>query len=336
MLCPYVRSSSLSQFKFCQMRYTFEYLFGMPGKSGAKALKGTIFHKAQELRAQASKAIKAKRKSFKDDNFDKVTVANAIDIDWCLDISFKYYIDQNPELELTAKDKEEIRKWIVDTLTDYPHYDPLNLDIIQTEQRFDIEIKQPWAKYKGAVKGIEHEGNLAIRGTMDTIVRLDDHTYELVDYKTGGFRTDFATGEEKDLEYLKNDIQLLIYLIALKTLYPDKNWILTLFYIRVGGLFSVHGDDEMLERAYSKLEEMYTEISSCNNPTQFDPKNKDWRCKHLCPFSKPDSATRGQSLCQHYKGLIERKGMQIVQDSVINEKKLFIYSEGGGRSYVEK
>jgi hypothetical protein len=35
----------------------------MPGKSGAKALKGTIFHKAQELRAQASKAIRLKKKS---------------------------------------------------------------------------------------------------------------------------------------------------------------------------------------------------------------------------------------------------------------------------------
>lgn len=335
MLCPYIRSSSLNQYKFCQMRYLFEYLFCLPGKSGAKALKGTIFHKCQELRAQASKAIKEKKKSFIDDNFNKVKVKDAINMDWCLDVSFKYYSEKEPDLALTEKDKKDVGQWVKDTNTNHPHYDPLNLNILQTEQKFDIEIKEDWAKYSGIVKGVKHEGYLSIKGTIDTIIELDDNTYEMLDYKSGSYRTDFATGEEKDLEYLKNDVQLLMYLLALDHIYPKKDWILSLFYIRAGGIFSVHGDQDMLQRAKDTIKKYFSEINACDNPTQFDPSNKDWRCRHLCPFSKPDSAYRGQSMCQHYKGLIDRKGLQIVQDSIINEKKLFNYQSGGGREAAE-
>lgn len=317
------------------MRYLFEYLFCLPGKSGAKALKGTIFHKCQELRAQASTAIRDKKKSYIDDNFDKVLVKNATDIDWCLDQAFEYYSTKDPELGLVEKDKKEIRKWITDTLENYPHYDPLKMNILQTEQKFDIEIREDWAKYKGVVKGVEHEGYLSIKGTIDSIIKLDDNTYEMLDYKSGSYRTDFATGEVKDSEYLKNDIQLLMYLVALDHLYPGKDWILSLFYIRAGGIFSVHGDKEMLQRAKDTIKKYFIEIGACENPTQFDPSNKSWKCKHLCPFSKPLSEYRGQSMCQHYKGLIDRKGIQIVQDSIINEKKLFSYGSGGGRSASE-
>ena len=97
MLVPYIRSSSLNQFKSFQMKYTFEYLFGFPGKSGAKALMGTIFHKAQELRAQASMAIKHHKYSFIDDNFDEVLVSDALKTSWSLQKAFDYYTAKNPQ-----------------------------------------------------------------------------------------------------------------------------------------------------------------------------------------------------------------------------------------------
>ena len=331
MLVPYIRSSSLNQFKSCQMKYTFEYLFGFPGKSGAKALMGTIFHKAQELRAQASMAIKHHKYSFIDDNFDEVLVSDALKTSWSLQKAFDYYTAKNPQFNMGEKEYGEIEKWIRNCLRDYYQYDPLNLNIIQTEQFFDIEIKEPWAKYEGIIKGKKVSGYLRIKGTMDMISEVSDDTYELIDYKSGAMRSDFATGEEKTLEYLENDIQLLLYLIALRHIWPDKHWILSLFYIRVGGIFSVVGDDDMLERAKTMVQKMFKEISACESPTQLDPYHRDWRCKHLCPFSKSDSFTRGQSLCQHYKAKIDRKGLQAVQDEVMDEKKLFNYQEGGGR-----
>ena len=335
MLVPYIRSSSLNQYKFCQMRYTFEYLFGFPGKSGAKALMGTIFHKAQELRSQASKAMRAKEDSFVDDNIGETLCKDAVNVEWAHEQAFNYYTSRNQDLGLGPKEFKETLKWVHNALSEYPEYDPLNLDIVQTEQKFDIEIKEPWAKFKGKLNSGEVSGNLSIKGTMDLVIRHNEDTYELLDYKSGQYRSDFATGEEKTLEYLNDDIQLLLYLIALDTLFPGKNWILTLFYIRNGGLFSVVGDADMLKRAYAMLEKMFKEISACQSPTQFDPYNKDWRCKHLCPFSKPDSYTRGQTVCQHYKQKIDRKGLEVVQLEVANEKKLFLYGDGGGRAADE-
>jgi hypothetical protein len=313
------------------MKYTFEYLFGFPGKSGAKALLGTIFHKTQELRAQASLAIKNHKYNFVDDNFGEVLVSDALKTPWALRRSFDYYTKKNPQFDMGDKEYKIIDQWIYNALHDYYQYDPLNLNVIQTEQFFDIEIKEPWAKYKGIIKGEEVSGYLRIKGTMDLISEVSDDTYELIDYKSGEMRSDFATGEEKTLDYLENDVQLLLYLIALKHLWPTKHWILSLFYIRAGGIFSVIGDDEMLERAKAMVQKMFKEISTCEIPTQLDPYHRDWRCKHLCPFSKSDSYTRGQSICNHYKAKIERKGLQAIQDEVMNVNKLFNYQEGGGR-----
>lgn len=317
------------------MKYTFEYLFGFPGKSGAKALMGTIFHKAQELRAQASMAIKAHKYSFIDDNFDEVLVSDALKPPWALRKSFDYYTEKNLHFNMGDKEYVEIEKWIYNCLNDYYQYDPLNLNIIQTEQFFDIEIKEPWAKYEGIIKGKKVEGYLRICGTMDLIIQVAYDTYELLDYKSGSMRSDFATDEVKDLKYLENDVQLLLYGLALNYLWPDKHWILTLFYIRAGGMFSILGDNEMLNRARAMIEKMFKEISLCESPTQLDQSHRNWKCKHLCPFSKSDSYTRGQSICNHYKAKIDRKGLQSVQDEVINENKLFRYGSGGGRDASE-
>lgn len=332
MLCPYIRSSSANQYDFCEMRYTFEYLFGFKSASGKKAVQGTVFHKVQELRAQASKAIRAKKKVFEDDNFGIVKVSDATNLMGSLDRCWDYYINKNKELEFKSLDKDQVAKWLIDTHDNWPQYDPLNLNVIATEQYFDIPIKKEWAKYSGTIKGKEYSGHLHIKGTMDMVVELSEGVYELVDYKSGAYRSDFATGKEKTLEYLQNDTQLLLYLIALKNKWPDKHWIMSLFFIRVGGLFSVVGDDAMLARAWKMLEDKFTSISQCESPSQFDPTNKDWRCRNLCPFAKQDSYTRGLSICQHFKNKIDRKGLQAVQDEFVDEKRLFNYQDGGGRS----
>ena len=650
MLCPYIRSSSANQYDFCEMRYTFEYLFGFKSESGKKAVQGTVFHKVQELRAQASKAIRAKKKVFEDDNFGLVKVSDATNLMGSLDRCWDYYVNKNKELEFKPLDKDQIAKWLIDTHENWPQYDPLNLNVIATEQYFDIPIKKDWAKYSGTIKGKEYSGHLHIKGTMDIVVELSEGVYELVDYKglpistkiptpygfttmgelkigdivfdqygnqckitnkseqkfktcyqilfddksevvcddehywtlsdnsvvqikdlkigdkinvskpincgddidlpidpyvlgiwlgdgrvrgaeiasadsfifeeierrgfkcgknisgyknakckqrtihglssllrennlinnkhipkiylrasykqrldllrglmdsdgsvnvcrkqciftncnktlsnnvcellltlgqrpllnktktscqikdfsgtaypisfrpininpfllqtkrdkininwgpgksdkriitkinkidkkltqcitvdsndntylctekfipthnSGAYRSDFATGKEKTLEYLQNDTQLLLYLIALKNKWPDKHWIMSLFFIRVGGLFSVVGDDAMLDRAWKMLEDKFTSISQCESPQQFDPTNKDWRCRNLCPFAKQESYTRGLSICQHFKNKIDRKGLQAVQDEFVDEKRLFNYQDGGGRS----
>ena len=316
------------------MKYTLEYLFGMKSLTGKKALMGTIFHKCQELRALAGIAERSNKSFFDDDNFGVVKTKNAISPDWCLDQAFEYYTKIETHLDLGEKEKKSIKNWVNDVISNHPNYDIKNLNVIATEQFFDIEIDKPWAKYKEEINGQTIEGNLRIRGTMDCIVDLGNDTYELVDYKTGEKLTDFATGEEKNLEYFKNDTQLLLYLIALRTLWPNKNWILTLFYNNIDGLYSVLGDDDMLYRAWAMLEKMFKSISKCDKPTQFNKWNSDWRCKYCCSFSKQFENT-SKTICQHFHDRIQKEGLNKVQNEMININKLMNYQDGGGRKADE-
>lgn len=644
MLVPYIRSSSLNQFKFCQMRYTLEYLFGFKSVSGKAAMLGTIFHKCQELRAVGGMKLRAGIEVFQDDNFGEVNTLDALNPEWCLDKAFPYYTSMQPDLNVGQADKKTIAGWIQNVHEKHPNYDMAKLNVVATEQFFDIEIPHDWAKYSEVINGQKIEGQLRIKGTMDTIVDLGHDTYELVDYKglpvdtpiltingfvsmgdlkvgdivfdqfgqqtkviaksdqkfkecykitfddtsevicddehywklhdgkvvqiknlcvgdkinvakpveypyidlpidpyvlglwlgdgrnrcgevssadifcfeevtkrgfdigkdisckdkicksrtiyglttklkklnllhnkhipeiylkssysqrldllrglmdsdgsvniqrkqcifmnctkrlsenvkelllslgqrpllsktnvpynntivnafpvsfrpidinpfllprkrnkidsswgngysnlrkirkiekcgikltqcisvdspdktylcthnmipthnTGSQFKDFATGEEKSLEYFKDDIQLLLYLIALRALWPDKNWILTLFYTNIDGMYSVIGDDEMLGRAWDMLRSKFEEITACKKPTQFDPYHRDWRCKYTCVFSKPMEGTN-KSICQHYKSQIDLHGLSKVQDEVVNINKLMMYQDGGGR-----
>lgn len=541
MLCPYLRSSSINQFKACEMKYTLEYLFGMKCKSGKKAVLGTIFHRCFELRGLAGMAKKAGKSSFVDSDLGELSVKRILDNEKNLDLCFDYYTKIEAHHKYTNSDKKTIANWIEATLRDYPQYDPVKLDIIATEQYFDIEIPDDWARFEGVVDGQEVSGQLSIKGTMDKIVRITDEVYELVDYKglpvgtpiptpegwstmgdlkvgdmvfdrfgkqtkvvakstqkfkecyritfddmstvecddehywtlssdsvlqvldlklgdkidvakpidcnekelpidpyvlgvslgnsnnddcetksipesyfrasyyqrldllrglmssgsvgppqndvkkllltlgqksslgngypdkrtikkiekigkkltqcisvdspdktylctehlipthnTGQRREDFATGEEKDLAYFENDIQLLLYLIAMRHLWPDKELLLTLFYINKGGMFTVHGDDAMYDRAKQMLKDSFKKIGLTNRPKQLDPYHKDWRCKYCCDFSKPHE-NGGQSICQFYKGEIERMGLQPLQDKLIDIGKLLNYQDGGGR-----
>ena len=331
MLCPYIRSSSINQFKSCEMKYTLEYLFGFKSKSGKKASLGTIFHKVMELRAQASKAIACDYKFIIDDNFGQMKVSEALNLTKSLALCFGYYKDIESHIVFDdKKDMKTIAGWIEKTLSDYSSYDPINLDIIDTEVFFDFEIKKPWAAYKSVIDGVEFSGNLRIKGTMDSVVRLSDSVYELVDFKTGALRSDFATGEEKTLEYLQNDVQLLLYLIALTEIYPDKHFILTLFYINNGGLFSVAADDDMLGRAWKMLEKTYKQINKTYNPSQLDATHKDWRCKYCCDFSKPYK--NGLSMCQFMKKEMREKSFGEVSKEYVKASGITTYGSGGGRT----
>lgn len=342
MLCPYIRSSSANQYKTCEMRYFFEYVLGLKSPTGKKACLGTIFHKTMEVRSLTKKAMQENKTSFTDDNFGELTIAQGLNFEYIHDLSFNFYKKAEPKLIFDDSDYKTVLKWITNTLSKYPDYDPINLDIVEAELFFDIPIDRPWAYYDTNIGGQQIKGQLHIKGTMDTVVRLSDNVYELVDYKTGAYRKDFATGEEKDLEYLKNDVQLLLYLIALKETYPDKHFILSLFYINNGGIFSVAADDEMLDRAWKMLEKTYKSIIKNNCPSQLDKDHKDFRCRLLCPFSKKmkdqnqvivdcDDATAEMSVCNYFKQQISKKGLIKTTTDNINLKTFGSYGSGGGR-----
>lgn len=155
-------------------------------------------------------------------------------------------------------------------------------------------------------------------------------------HNTGEHRKDFATGQLKDIEYLKNDFQLMLYLLALKEIFPDKTFILSLMWIRAGGIFSVMADDDMYNRAWAALQKSYSDITKMYNPSQLDPSHRDYRCKYLCAFSKPTPITNNKSLCNFYKDQIKKDGLLKVLNNNVDMKAFGKYGQGGGKLNVEQ
>ena len=335
MLCVYARSSSLNQYKTCEMRYLFEYVLGNKIPTSKSACLGTMFHKTFEIRSLAKKASQDGQNKIVDDNFGELDISQCKDYKYIHDMSFNYYSNIEKHLKFSQKDYNDVLGWIEFSLNRYPEYDPFNLNIVAAELFFDIEIDKPWAKYQTVIGGESVSGNLHIKGTMDTVIKHSDSVYEMFDYKTGKYRTDFATGKEKDLTYLKKDIQLLLYLIALKTLYPSVDFMLSLFYVNKGGIFTVVADDEMLNNAWKMLESNYKDISKNYNPRQLDPKHSDYRCKYLCPFSKPSEEDPSVSICCHAKSRISKEGFTKFINEKIDVKTIGSYGSGGGRKDVQ-
>lgn len=319
------------------MRYYLEYVLGMPSPAGKPAALGTIFHKVFEIRALAKKNQQSKRTSFVDDNLGKLTVKESKDYKNILDKSWDYYKKIETHVDLLKSDKTKILGWIEKTLNDYPNYDPFNMNIVEAEMFFDFEIKKPWAEQEITIAGETVKNNLRIKGTMDTVVKLSDGVYELVDYKTGAKRNDFATGVEKTLEYhMTQDKQLMLYAIALKEAFPEVELIVSLFWVNTGGIFSVPCDEEYLSNAWRMLEKDYKKIVKTYTPTQLDPKHKDWRCKYVCAFSKKQSPNDKKSICQTFRERIRKDGLVKVTNEYGSISKATSYGDGGGRKNTGK
>ena len=296
---------------------------------------GTIYHKVMETRALAKLALQNGDNHIDDDNLGYLTINDTKDHVKMLDLSFDYYKGVEDHLVFTDKDKRDILKWLNYTFETWPDYDPFKLDLVAAELFFDIEIKRDWAALKGVVNGHEIDGHLRIKGTMDSVIKLTDDVYELVDYKSGAHRKDFATGEIKTLEYLQNDIQLLLYLIALKETFPTKDFVLSLLWVNAGGMFSVPADQDMLDRAWEMLEVEFKKISDNYSPKQLDPYHRDYRCKYLCEFSKKPYRDTNLSVCQYFHKEIKRDGIMKVVNKNVDLKTFGKYGSGGGRASVE-
>lgn len=161
-------------------------------------------------------------------------------------------------------------------------FDPRNRNILCPEQHFDFIIDKPWAKYSFDTPDGKLEGNLALKGTIDLITKIDDNFIEIIDWKTGR-RLNWATGKEKTQECLENDPQLRIYHYAVNYLYPQiDNIMITINYINDGGPFSMCFQKSDLIKTEAMLRNKFEKIKSVKRPAL----NRSWICKKLCHFGK--------------------------------------------------
>ncbi len=128
-----------------------------------------------------------------------------------------------------------------------------------------------------------------LQGTIDRIDKQDDGVYEIVDWKTGRYRKDWATGKTKEQADFFLDAQLRIYHMATLKLFPNAHTVLvTIYYINAGGAYTVHFQDKDLELTEKMLKKKFDEIRACTVPqlvTERDPMMR-WKCQKLCHFGK--------------------------------------------------
>ena len=330
MIICYHRSSSLGTFEFCQMKYFFQYVLGFKDKTNKKALMGTIVHRALQVLGDKKLAQTKGEDKLVNDDIQDLTFEECDDIDKIVEICFNYYTDHEKEVSLTKKELRTCINWTHKALA-YKEgkLDPRNQNIFATEQFFDIEIKKDWAKYDYEVNGEKISGHLSIKGTVDVVVKEDEKYFQVLDYKTGR-RLNWATGEEKTYDDLQKDKQLLLYYYALKNLYPDWSFYVSIYYINDGGIFDLVFDDVDYKKAEQILKDKFEEIRDCKVPKQLSREQSHWKCQKLCRFSETFEDT-GKSACNYFHDMIKSIGIDKVTQEHADISRITKYGDGGGR-----
>ena len=157
---------------------------------------------------------------------------------------------------------------------------------------------------------------------MDLITEIDLNTIENIDYKTGK-RFDWGKEKEKNISNMRSDIQLRLYHYALRKLYPDyKYFILSLFYIVSGGVFSVYFDDNDIMETERILEDLFFKITNDNHPRA----NCSWKCR-FCPFYK--EKINENTYCQFFQQQLNQIGIDKLNKVYYNYEKSQQYTGGG-------
>ncbi len=336
MIITYIRSSSYNTWDMCNFQYFLEYSLGWRAPSGKAADIGTISHKVCELLAKQNLAIKKGLGGFEDDELNRYvsveeTLTNLIEMAW------EYYVNGPAKHHTWTKpDKKKVYGNIYD-FTTYQNgsYNPLNLNIIEVEKYFDIEITEPWAKYEYEnEKGEMITGNLAIKGTMDLVTHDSDKVLQYIDWKTGR-RYDWAKEKEKDLDDLYNDFQIRLYHYALNKLYPQYSlYCMSFFYNNYGGPFHCLFDNGEHEKVMTMLKNRYLTIKKNTNPKR----HLSWKCSKLCHFGKTkdkDSkfykgSDPDKMICTKIFEELQEIGLEKLTKKYGGLEKASAYGSGGG------
>ena len=187
---------------------------------------------------------------------------------------------------------------------------------------------------------------MGVKLTQCISVDSPDKTYlcteNMIPTHNTGQRLNWATGEIKTQEDFEKDPQLLLYYYALRNIYPDHKFFMSIYYINhggpkhpdEGGVFSVAFDDSDYEKAENMLKEKFEAIRGTNVPSLLSPSNSHWKCKYLCKFSEQSAYDPNKTTCQFLNGNIRDNGIEDTLLKYGDVNKLDSYGTGGGK--VEK
>jgi hypothetical protein len=177
----------------CEQQYFIEYVLGWRGPSNQKADKGTIVHKVLEILAFIKHGLQNDQTIITDDIVGDINI-HKYDLIKIFDQVYHHYITHSPHHIWKEKDKKDCLAWVNKTIEfNNGMFDPRNRTIVCPEQHFDFIIDKPWAKYSYDTPDGKLEGQLALKGTIDLITKVDDNFLEIIDWKGLPLDTDIPT-----------------------------------------------------------------------------------------------------------------------------------------------
>ena len=319
MIVTYIRSSSYNNYDYCQLQYFITYVLGHRSTSGKKAQLGTIVHKVMEclavckkrLQGRQTKTMKVTDDAIGEIKFTPKNLYTKVFVAKLLKRSYEHYTE-NCVHDYTNADYKFCEKSVDQALTyNDGQFDPRERNIVEAEPQFDIPIEEDWAKFEYKMpNGESVTGQLAIKGTIDLVTEVEDGVIEVIDWKTGR-RLNWATGEEKTYEKLIEDPQLLLYNYAISKLFPEYDQsIMSIFYIRDGGPFSMCYDEDDQAKFLKMLEKRFKQIKRNEYPQPISHTRRHFKCTKLCHFYKNKWPGTNQTMCHHVEDHLKAFGEQ--------------------------
>lgn len=196
----------------------------------------------------------------------------------------------------------------------YPlHFRPININPFLLPRKANC-INEQWgpgySNKRKIVKITKLQNKLE---TQCIMVDSPSNTYlctrDMIPTHNTGQRLDWATGEEKTYNKLQSDSQLLIYYYAATKLFPKiKSFILTIFFLRDGGPFSIHFDGNDIKNLDAYLSKFYQTLQDRKVPKLIDPSQNNFKCSKLCEFYK--EKVDGTNYCLFIHNEIKSKGIE--------------------------
>lgn len=232
---------------------------------------------------------------------------------------------------LLSKVKQKGFGLIVDA---YPvSFKPVNINPFLLPRKHN-KVKKNWGQGKSYIRQIRKIEKIEPQLTQCIAVDSDDHTFlcteNFIPTHNSGKRLNWSTDKEKNYECLQKDDQLLLYYYALKNMYPDKEFHISIFYVNDGGVYTFPFDKTDYEKAERMIRQKFEYIKDTKYPKLLSNDNSHWKCQYLCAFSKPFDYT-GISICHHIRDEIKTKGIDKVTREYADFDKIAKYGDGGGR-----
>lgn len=289
--------SALETFEQCPQKYKFQEIDRIKAPKSREALFGTAVHGALQYMFS------------KDPIFPTLEEVLA---------HFRDTFDQKKQIpEEDRKRYLEVGERMVASF--YKANPPWNFTIIDLESRFEVTLVD-------TLHGKTH----VLVGKIDRIDKLNDGTYEIIDYKT--------SRKLPSQEAVDQNLQLTIYQLGLQKRWPnlDPGTIkLSLYYLKAEEKFSTKRSKESLEKAETKLLEKINNLESKAEQNQFPPIPSalcEW-CgyKSICPawrhlYEKSKDPSREiaieEAINQYFslkKEIDERKKKLATMASIIHE-----------------